>query len=303
MATLKQIAQLDLNLLKVLEALYQNQNMTRAADQLNITPSAVSHAIKRLRDILEDPLFERRGHQMLPTPVCRRVVPDVLKLMGQLRTTLQTFGDFDPSSANQRLRLAIHEAIEPLFLPEILTAFATVAPQLRFNSVSLERDTLTMQLEAGEVDFAIDVARPLSFPIQHARIATSEFCLLMSKCFFAEPKITTKQYGLGQHITVSNRPTGKVLEDIAFAQLGFNRNVQVRCQNYQTAVKILQQQASMLTLPRSIAETYVSDELKILELPFNVPAVETHLYWHVHSQADGLLKWVGEGLFRHFKGL
>ncbi|WP_196157351.1 LysR family transcriptional regulator [Reinekea sp. G2M2-21] len=300
MATLKQITQLDFNLLKVLEALYQNQNMTRAAEQLNITPSAVSHAVKRLREVLDDPLFERRGHQMLPTPVCRRVVPDVLALLSQLRMTLQSFGDFDPASVNQHLRLAIHEAIEPLFLPEILALFSETAPQLRFDSVVLDRDVLTMQLESGEVDFAIDVARPLSFPIQHARLVTSEFCLLVSERFYGDDRISTKQYGLGQHITVSNRPTGKVLEDIAFAQLGFNRDVQVRCQNYRTAVEILLQQPFLLTLPRSIASAYLRSELKVLELPFKVPVVETHLYWHAQNQSDGLLNWVGEGLLQHF---
>ena len=300
MATLKTITQLDFNLLKVLEALYQNQNMTRAAEQLNITPSAVSHAIKRLREVLDDPLFERRGHQMLPTPVCRRVVPDVLALLSQLRSTLQTFGDFDPASANQRIRFAIHEAIEPLFLPEILKLFSSTAPHLRFSSVVLDRDVLTMQLESGDVDFVIDVARPLSYPIQHMRLVASDFCVLVSEHFYSEERISTKQYGMGQHITVSNRPTGKVLEDIAFAQLGFNREVQVRCQNYRTAVEILQQSPYLLTLPRSIADTYANPTLKVLELPFNVPSVETHLYWHAQNQSDGLLSWVGERLLNHF---
>ena len=237
---------------------------------------------------------------MLPTPVCRRVVPDVLALLSQLRSTLQTFGDFDPASANQRIRFAIHEAIEPLFLPEILKLFSSTAPHLRFSSVVLDRDVLTMQLESGDVDFVIDVARPLSYPIQHMRLVASDFCVLVSEHFYSEERISTKQYGMGQHITVSNRPTGKVLEDIAFAQLGFNREVQVRCQNYRTAVEILQQSPYLLTLPRSIADTYANPTLKVLELPFNVPSVETHLYWHAQNQSDGLLSWVGERLLNHF---
>jgi len=63
--------QIDLNLLKVFESLYLEQNMTKTAAALHITPSAVSHAVKRLRELLQDPLFVRQGSSMQPTPACR----------------------------------------------------------------------------------------------------------------------------------------------------------------------------------------------------------------------------------------
>ena len=301
MPAIKRISQLDLNLLKVLEALYQHQNMTKAAEQLNITPSAVSHAVKRLREVLEDPLFVRQGSGLVATPVCRRLVPDVLTLLGQLRQTLQSFGEFEPSTVRQTIRLAIHEALEPLFFPALLALFAREAPMMNFQSVKLSREMLASQLESGVVDYAIDVARPLSAPIEHECLAKSNFCVLGAKQFFQRKKMTKEFYGESRHLTVSNRPTGKVLEDFAFAQLGFNRDIAVRCQNYQTATAILLQQPLLLTLPESMAAVIKSDLLRVMKLPFPVPAVETHLYWHAQSQTDSVLHWVGRTLAAHFK--
>ena len=296
MISLKSIAQLDLNLLKVLEALYQHENMTRTAEALNITPSAVSHSVKRLREALGDPLFTRQGSTMKPTPVCRRVMPEIISTLSQLRRSLQTLGAFDPLSASQTVVLAIHDALEPLFFPSVLAYFGKVAPNLEFHSVKIERDSLPMQLESGAIDFAIDVARPLSNPIGHDLIASSGFCCLGGKKYFPQRELTVEHYRQLNHITVSNRPTGRVLEDIAFATLGINRTVKARCQSYATATSLLTQQQSILTLPRSLADAFTDLELCIMPLPFEVPSVDTHLYWHEHTQADGFLAWLREHL-------
>lgn len=291
MASLKTIAQLDLNLLKVLEAMYQHRNLTRAAEVLNITPSAVSHALKRLRVSLDDPLFERRGQQMTPTPVCRRLVPEVLQILNTLRQSLQSFGEFSPETSQQTLHIAIHDALEPMLFPVLFNAFRRAAPKLALVSVKLDRAQLESQLETGQVDVAIDIARPLGAPIEHRPLMTSAFCVLGNSAIFSERALTTEQYGKADHVVVSNRPTGKVVEDLAFAQLGFNRNVIVRCQNYPTAIQIVKDQPLLLTLPDSIALAWDITGLTRFELPFEVPASETRLYWHALSGDDPLLRW------------
>ena len=75
----KRIHQLDLNLLKVFKTLYAEQNMTRTADLLHLTPSAVSHAVKRLRFALGDELFVRSQNKMVPTPACQRIAPAIIE--------------------------------------------------------------------------------------------------------------------------------------------------------------------------------------------------------------------------------
>lgn len=296
MPSVKAIAQLDLNLLKVAEALYQQENMTRAAEHLNLTPSAVSHAMKRLREVVGEPLFTRQGINMVPTPVCRRLMPELLSALGQMRNALQNLGEFEPQQAQQIIRFAIHDALEPLFFPKAIALFQENAPGLQLHSVKLNREQLATQLNSGEIDFGIDVARALSHPVHHAQLASSSFCVCAGKSQVKSRRLSVESYGRAKHITVSNRPTGKVLEDLAFAQLGFNRDIQVRCQNYQSAKAIIKTQPLLLTLPKSMAESLMDDELKTWPLPFDVPGVETHLYWHEHSQSDGLMQWMREQL-------
>lgn len=86
------INKLDLNLLKIFASIYQEQNMSRTAELLHITPSAVSHALKRLREALDDPLFVRSNNQMLPTSVCQQMAPLIIDNLSRLRQILQHWG-------------------------------------------------------------------------------------------------------------------------------------------------------------------------------------------------------------------
>ena len=117
--------QLDLNLLKVFEAAYREQHLGRAAQSLHLTPSAVSHALRRLRAQLGDPLFVRDGRRMLPTPACQRLAPPLLETLAQLRQWLQQLQHFDPAQARQAFHVGMPYAIEAMLLPAIRAPIAS----------------------------------------------------------------------------------------------------------------------------------------------------------------------------------
>ncbi|WP_244151694.1 LysR family transcriptional regulator [Pseudoalteromonas agarivorans] len=177
----KNIQQLDLNLLKIFECLYREKNMSETAKVLYITPSAVSHAIKRLRSVLNDPLFERQGQLMLPTPACQRMAPELIDLLEKLRQVLQACGDFNLATTAQTFKIALHDAIEPIVLPKLQLALAKHAPNSSLASVKLSREDMHKQLANHQIDMAIDVARPIKAPISHAVLSSDHFCVLMKK--------------------------------------------------------------------------------------------------------------------------
>lgn len=283
---------LDLNLLKVFESLYREQNMTRTADVLNITPSAVSHAVRRLREALNDPLFIRQGATMQPTPACRRVAPELLAHLFQLRKTLQLFMDFVPETTEQSFNIAIHSALESLFIPLIYQIFSIEAPKATLNCVPLDRHQLSRQMAAGQVDAAIDIALPLTAPIKHEPISNASFCVMMNSSHCYRAQLTQTDYLQAKHIIVSNRPRGTAMEDIELQQQGISRNSVMRCQTYLTASQILQQSDLLLTLPTIIGKQYLNDALIMHELPFAVPDIETHLYWHDNAEHDAAMQWL-----------
>jgi len=290
----KHIQQLDFNLLKVFECLYQERNMSVAAKQLFISPSAVSHAIKRLRLALNDELFIRQGQLMQPTPACQRMAPQLLETLSKLRQILQACGDFDLTQTSQTFRVATHDALEPLILPKIQALLAIHTPQASFTSSKLIREDMQRQLATNQIDMAIDVALPLKSPINHLKLSSDHFCLLLAKQKHTKGEMTQSQYLAAKHIAVSNRSSGAVVEDYALLHQGINREVNIRCQSYQAAKEVVKSSNYVLTLPSLIAQKLVDEHLIIQPMPFDLPLIETHLYWHKNTEEDDALKWLRE---------
>lgn len=289
----KSVQQLDLNLLKVFEAMYREQNMSRVAEVLFITPSAVSHAIKRLRNALQDPLFERQGNKMKPTSACLRIAPQLLESLHGVRASLQQFTEFNPVDSEQTFTIAIHDALESLYAPRLYKHLAEVSDKLSLACVKLERSQIQRQLGSGQADLAVDVAMPLQRPIQHARIAEDSFVVLFRKSEQRhDENITREQYLGAKHLTVSNRPSGRVVEDINLQQQSINRQIGMRCQNYQTAKALLKMSELLLTCPRLIGETLKDEDLHMADLPIDVPQLELHLYWHENTSNDSAITWL-----------
>ncbi len=300
MADHKKIQQLDLNLLKVFEALYAEQNMTRAAQSLFITPSAVSHAIKRLRGTLDDLLFERKGQLMLPTPKCERMAPRLIETLHQLQHILQQCGEFDPQETTQSFSIAVPTSLESLFVPKIYFKIAPLIPKATVSFINLKRDHISRQLAFGEVDVAIDVSRPVKAPVLHRKLSGDPLVVLASNAFHPQ-KLTQQAYLDGDHVTVSNRPVGRVLEDFGLLEKGLNRNIKMRCQNYQTASDIVASTNLLLTLPSVYAARLINPETHILPVPFEIPTIETHLYWHETNGRDEAMMWLREQIMDALK--
>jgi len=290
----KKIQQLDLNLLKVFECLYQERNMSLVAGLLFISPSAVSHAIKRLRVVLNDPLFVRQGQVMQPTSACQRMAPELIDLLNRLRQVLQSCGEFDLKNTSQVFKVAVHDALEPLLMPKLQMALAKQAPNASLVSVKLLREEMSRELSTHQVDVAIDVALPIKQPINHLALSSDQFCVLMHKDnpLSEQGGLTAQRYINANHIAVSNRSSGSVVEDIALLQQGINRQVSIRCQTYQSAKEVVKSSVYLLTLPSLIAQHLLEDSLIILPVPVSLPPIVKHLYWHQSTEQDGALVWL-----------
>ncbi|MCW8107851.1 LysR family transcriptional regulator [Alteromonas ponticola] len=294
----KQLQQLDLNLLKIFEVLYQERNMTTASKVLYVSPSAVSHAVKRLRCALDDDLFVRKGHQLEPTPACKQIAPGVIDLLARLRKTLQQCGRFELAQTQQSFVVAVHDALEPLVLPALHKALSHQAPLASLKSVKLDRDKVTRQLNNRHVDVVIDVARAIQSPIRHQKLNSDNFAILMSRCHPLANQLSQSTYLSAEHITVSNRSDGHVVEDISLLQMGMNRQVKIRCQNYYSAKAIVKEAPLLLTLPSLIANELVDNELIVQPLPIPLPELSTHMYWHQETEQDESIIWLRSAIMQ-----
>lgn len=286
------IQQLDLNLLKVFQALYQEQNMTRTAEVLHLTPSAVSHAIKRLRDVLGDPLFIRSRNKMVPTAACQRMAPSIVDTLSRLQQILQQWGEFDPLTSTHNFRVGMHDALESSVLPQLIKVFARRAPSIGISSIKIDRNNLERELGSGHIDIALDISMSIKKPVKQHKIWTSGFCVVMRKNHPLRESLTQQSYLESQHIIVSNRPLGMTMEDTFFQQQGLQRKTSIRCQNYFAATKILTSSDQLLTITKSMAEQLLNNKLCLVEAPFTLPKFGTSVYWHENTEHDSALSWL-----------
>lgn len=289
---LKKLEQLDLNLLKVLDVMMKERNLTRCAQRLHITPSAVSHALKRLRGSVGDELFVRQGQVMVPTPACERLAPKVSDALTSLKQALLAWQVFDANSSDAHFFVAMRESLEPSLLPPFLAQLSVNAPNVQVSSVALDRVNMERLLEKGDIHFAIDVAKPVSTGIGHCHYMTDDFVVLGWKQTYYSLPLTSENYLSARHIVVSSRPKGATVDEIALANAGGSRNIIMRCQSYSAAAASLTSKLGVLTLPKTIAEPLAEQYgLSLDKLPLTVPAVENHLYWNVQSIFDPAQAW------------
>lgn len=288
-SALPDLSRLDLNLFRVFATIYRERNLTRAAEILCLSQSAVSHAIGRLRTQLGDPLFVREGQGVVPTPLADRLWPDIQEALALLRQAVHRSQTFDAARDITQVTLAMNDELEPGILPVLVRSLSQAVPLLRVASVRLDRVSLRADLAAGRLDCAIDIAQPVSPDLGHELLLQDDFVVVSR----APRALDRKAYLAARHITVSSRRTGRAIEDLGLSRLGLERQVVMRCQHYEAACRIVADSDLLLTMPRRQAEI-ISARVgnAVLPLPLPLPGVELHLYWHREREADPANRWL-----------
>lgn len=297
------INRVDLNLLVVFDAIYSEGGITRAADKLHLTQPAVSHALGRLRDLFDDPLFERDGRLMMPTPKARSLISTVRRSLRELQIMFNDIERFDPASSERSFTLGMRDLLEVSVLPSLAKRMAKSAPELKLASVRLDRPNLETELATGVLDAAIDVLRPVSDDIAYQRIAQDSMVVLARPHHrVVSQGLTLEDYLEQDHIQLSSRRSGQSFEDLELSRLGIQRRIQLRCQNAFAALRIVSETDALLTLAENYARELAPQfGLKVLPLPFKTTPFDAYLYWHKNVDNDPANRWLREqiqGLIR-----
>ena len=154
------LARIDLNLFRVFEVVYRERNLTRAAAVLHVSQSAVSHSLARLREHFSDPLFVREGRGVTPTAAAMRLAPGIIDSLSRLQQSLGYLQQFDPQEDARTFTISLPEQLEPVLIPPLLTHLRKQAPRSRVRTVGVRWSELKLELAAGRIDLAVQIARP-----------------------------------------------------------------------------------------------------------------------------------------------
>jgi LysR family transcriptional regulator, transcriptional activator for leuABCD operon len=162
---------IDLNLLPVFEAAYEERNLSRAADRLAMTQSAVSHALSRLRSVFRDELFIRQASGVFPTPVAETIYAKLRGALGSVRESVAEMRGFDPESSGRKFFVAISHPLGPMIAVRLRERLTHAAPGVeiafstRSRPIELER-----AMREGRVDAAVDWLMPGRGPFREATL-------------------------------------------------------------------------------------------------------------------------------------
>jgi DNA-binding transcriptional LysR family regulator len=285
----------DLNLLVVLDAIYTEGGITKAARKLHLTQPAISHALSRLREMFGDPLFERQGQAMIPTPLARGIIEPVRRSLRNLEITLNQVARFDPSSSRTKFTIGVRDVLEATLLPPLMERIASEAPHIEIAAVRADRRELESELAMGALDAAIDVLLlPLSEQIRHAPIALDPLVVVARKGHpMVKKGLSIETYLKQDHILASSRRAGPGMEDMELARLGQQRNIRLRCQHYFAACSVVSRTDLILTMPETYARI-ASQQFgnQVLPFPLPLPAMDAHLYWHANVEDEPANRWL-----------
>ena len=289
-----QLSRVDLNLFTVFAAIYQEGGITPASRRLHLSQPAVSHALARLRELLHDPLFERQGNRMVPTPRARAIAASVGQSLSGLEHVLEGASTFESALSPRNFVIAVRESYEPALLPPLMERLRQEAPHASLSLVRIERSDVEQDLQSGDLDVAIDVALPLAPEIRRERLSSHPLTVVART---GHPQIQgaldLATYLDHEHILVTGRRRGSGYEDLVLSQLGLSRHIKVRCQHHAAACTLVSRSDLLLTLPRhqaELANRHLDNQL--LPFPSHAVPMEMYLYWHVNVVAEPANQWL-----------
>lgn len=288
------IEALDLNLLLAFDALYEERNVSRAARRVGLSQPAMSNALARLRAALGDPLFERTGRGIRPSPRAERIGPAVRSGIAQLRRALQPDTRFDPRSSNRLFRLALSDYAEHRILPPLLAALAEEAPSIRLQVRRL--DALFAVPEAdlrhGAIDLAIGFfpdARSLEEGTASEDLFAEENVVVFRRGHpLSRGTLTIERYAEAAHAAVIFRSDPWGLIDQELAARGLRRRLQYASPHFLTVCEALAQTDLIATLPAALGRRLRG--LVTRPVPLPLPVFTTRVVWRDHN--DESLVWL-----------
>jgi DNA-binding transcriptional LysR family regulator len=290
------LRQLDGTLLLVLQALLRERKTTAVARMLGMSQSAVSHALSRLRELFDDPLFVRQAHGLLPTRHALELAPRIDALLLAADEALGLAHDFDPRVARRAFRLGAPDYLAALLAPALLVSFSKHAPHARFGFRLLLGEDALEAVRRDEIDVAIGRFGRRIEDMRVDRLLEDRYCLVARR---GHPelrgKLTRALLGRLDHVMVSVAGDFRSPTDETFHDIGVERRVVATVPRFLVAFAVVARTDAVAVAPQGLAKEHARGfGLRVHALPAKLPAL--HAVAVRRSPSDAATEWLVERL-------
>jgi DNA-binding transcriptional LysR family regulator len=284
---------LDLNLLVVFDAIYAEQHISRAALRLGKSQPAVSHALSKLRMVLNDPLFVRAGSGVRPTKRAQEVAQPIRDALQLLHSALQDRGPFVPGASMRAFRINMNDYTQTILLSRLVEWLQEFAPVVRLDITSYAAEKLPEALKTGLLELVIDCHPLQTTQLYQQRLFDDEFvCLVRKDHPTIDHTLSRRQFAELPQAAVRVEATHALL-DQALADQGYERRSVLNLPHCWSAPFVVARTDLLMILPKREALDFVSVvPVKILACPVPLPRFATYQYWAEHQHKDRANQWL-----------
>lgn len=254
------LSRIDLNLLVLFEAVLAERHVARTAARLNLSPSAVSHGLARLRRLFDDPLFLKHPKGVVPTERALALAEPVADILARTRNVVGAVQPFDPKTAKRRFKIGAPDAVLAVVLPPLVEHLRMTAPHIDIAIRDLPRlvwEHVLASLDAREIDLALlPTAPPARFAARTLYKDDFVIAARLGHPYLRKP--TLANYCAADHVVVS--PTGDPhgFVDDALAKKGLARRVALTVPNFMLALAIIADSDILGAMPRSLVARHAA---------------------------------------------
>ena len=292
-----QLKQLDLNLILVLHHIIQEKHISRAALELGMTQSAVSHALNRIRNYFDDPVLIRNGRQMVLSPFAERVAGELQEILNNIHGLKLLKPEFDPFVSKQSFKIGLPEYLAIRYMSELTKVISDLAPHIHITTVNINKQTGLGVLDKGGVDLIIGHFQGVPKKFRQQTLFVEDF---VGACRNKHPliksgKVTKENYFKASHMHVSLAGKNYGHLDESIKKEALSRDVKLTISNYMLGLFMVEDNDYLLTEPRQAVEPFIDKfNIDVFELPFDSPTFEVSMIWHHQNNTSPAHTWFRE---------
>ncbi|MGB3755402.1 MAG: LysR family transcriptional regulator [Rivularia sp. (in: cyanobacteria)] len=286
------LRKLDLNLLIALDVLIEEASVTKAAEKLNMSQSSMSHALKRLRTVLDDEILIRTSRDMEVTPLAREISFRVHQILAEIQSTLLDKESFEPATAREDFKIAASDYIETTLGVSLLQQLINHAPNIRIRICNLNKEQAMDALDNNQIDLVVDAELPVKRWHLREDLYEEEFvCVVKSDCPLTE--LSVEDYVERSHLLVSMRDDFQGSGDKILAQLQLQRRVIWSTPHFMPIPFLIANSDCVTLLPNRIAQNCAKTlGLKLLQPPIEIKGFTVSMVWHQRNTNSLSHRWL-----------